>query len=209
MSIKVIGAGFGRTGTLPLKFALESLGFDKCYHMMEVMQNPEHVEIWEKVAEGESIDWPKLFKGYQASVDWPSANFWSEQMQAFPEAKVILTRRDPERWYDSVMNTIWKSSSAGEHHEDPTRRRHAQMAFNVIWEPIFGRRMDDRAHVIQCFEAHNQRVIDGVPADNLLIYEPGDGWEPLCDFLQVAVPDTDYPKVNTTEEFQSIWKQQN
>ena len=112
MSIKVIGAGFGRTGTLSLKFALEKLGFDKCYHMMEVQMNPHHVQIWRDLAKGIAPDWHELFAGYQASVDWPSANFWREQMQAFPDAKVLLTRRDSEGWYKSVMNTIWPSSQA-------------------------------------------------------------------------------------------------
>ena len=106
MSIKVIGAGFGRTGTLSLKFALEKLGFDKCYHMMEVQLHPEHVQAWLEASRGTLPDWDRLFAGYQASVDWPSCNFWREQMRAFPEAKVILSRRDPEQWYASVMNTI-------------------------------------------------------------------------------------------------------
>ena len=106
MSIKVIGAGFGRTGTLSLKFALEKLGFDKCYHMMEVQMHPEHVQIWRDLNRGIAPDWQALFAGYQASVDWPSCNYWREQMTAFPEAKVLLSRRDPDKWYASVMNTI-------------------------------------------------------------------------------------------------------
>lgn len=206
MSIKVIGAGFGRTGTLSLKFALEKLGFDKCYHMMEVGYHPHHRDEWIRAAQGEKIDWAELFTGYQASVDWPSANFWREQMAAFPDAKVLLTLRDSEKWYASVMNTIWPSSSAGENHEDEERRLGAEMAFKVIWDPVFDRRMEDKAHVIACYEAHNQRVIDEVPADKLLVYTPGDGWGPLCEFLNVDIPDEPYPKVNTTEEFKERWK---
>ena len=113
MGLKVIGAGFGRTGTLSLKFALEKLGFDKCYHMMEIPLVPEHIPLWRAAAAGQSVDWESLFEGYQAAVDWPSCNFWRQQLQVFPEAKVILTRRDPEQWYSSVMHTIWLSSEQG------------------------------------------------------------------------------------------------
>ncbi len=205
MSVKVIGAGFGRTGTLSLKFALEKLGFDKCYHMMEVNLNPSHSDQWLAIAAGKPVDWAALFTGYQATVDWPSANFWQEQMVAFPEAKVILTLRDPAKWYDSVMSTIWKFSSLGAQSDDPKRRQRAEMAHKVIWDPVFDRRMDDRAHVIEAFNRHNQKVIDTVPADNLLVYQPGDGWEPLCQFLGVPVPEESYPRVNSTEEFKDRW----
>lgn len=207
MTVKVIGAGFGRTGTLSLKFALEKLGFDKCYHMMEVGFNPGHQQVWMDAAHGKDIDWVEVLAGYQATVDWPTANFWREQMSAFPEAKVLLSRRDPDKWYDSVMNTIWKVSSGGLDSRDPERRASSEMAFKVIWDPVFNRRMDDRAHVIACYEAHNEDVINAVPAEQLLVYEPGQGWEPICNFLAVAIPDEDYPRVNTTEEFTSRWRQ--
>jgi len=107
MAIKVIGAGFGRNGTLSLKQALETLGFGKCYHMAEVFQHPEHVPVWRAAAHGKSVDWDAVFDGYQASVDWPSCSFWQEQMARYPDAKVVLSERDPERWYESVMNTIY------------------------------------------------------------------------------------------------------
>ncbi len=207
MTIEVIGAGFGRTGTLSLKFALEKLGFDKCYHMMEVQFHPEHVQIWRDAARGINPDWEALFQGYRASVDWPSANFWREQMAAFPQAKVLLTRRDPEKWYDSVMNTIWPASQANAASDDPRARIGAEMSHEVIWDRVFDRRMDDKAHVIACYEAHNQDVIDSVPAEQLLVYEPGQGWEPLCNFLDVAVPNEDYPRVNSTDEFKERWAQ--
>ena len=204
MSIKVIGAGFGRTGTLSMKFALERLGFDKCYHMMEVEKNPGHVDEWIKAGQGELPDWQKLFTGYQASVDWPSCNFWQEQLEAFPDAKVILTRRDPQAWYRSVMKTIWRVSNVPRDTEAGIKGR--ELAFGNIWKPIFDERMDDEGHVIRQFEAHNQSVMDRCPKDKLLVYEPGQGWEPLCEFLDVPVPDEPYPKVNTTEEFTQIWK---
>ena len=206
MSIRVIGAGFGRTGTLSLKFALEKLGFDKCYHMMEVHLHPGHNQIWRDTAAGKMPDWQALFEGYQASVDWPSCNFWREQLQAFPDAKVILSRRDPQKWYQSVMNTIWLASKSRAESDDPAVRNSAAMAFEVIWDPIFERRMDDEDWVISRYEAHNQAVIDEVPADKLLVYEPGEGWQPLCEFLEVEVPDEPYPKVNSTEDFKAQWE---
>lgn len=206
MSIKVIGAGFGRTGTLSLKFALEKLGFDKCYHMMEVQMNPGHVDVWRDLAKGIEPDWQKLFEGYQASVDWPSCNFWREQLRAFPDAKVLLSRRDPEKWYASVMNTIWPASQANAKNEHPAAQAGSALAYEVIWDRVFDRRMDDKAHVIAVYQAHNQQVIDEVPPEKLLVYEPGQGWEPLCGFLDVPVPDEDYPRVNTTEEFKERWE---
>ena len=205
MTVKVIGAGFGRTGTLSLKFALEQLGFDKCYHMLEAHQHPEHIPIWTAAASGNEPDWHALFEGYQATVDWPSCNFWREQRRAFPDAKVILTRRDPDRWYASVMNTIWKFSNVPQRRIDPAAKPNSDMAFAVIWNGVFDGRMDDKEHVIGCYERHCAEVIEEVPADELLVYEPGDGWAPLCEFLDVPVPEADYPRVNSTEEFVDRW----
>jgi hypothetical protein len=204
MTLKVVGAGFGRTGTLSLKNALEQLGFSKCYHMMEVRMNPSHVELWRALGRGEPVDLEALFEGYQASVDWPSCNFWREQLEAFPEARVILSLRDPERWYESVMNTIYPSSAAARASGDPAAQPFAALAFELIWDGLFDGRMDDKDHVIGVFEAHNRHVIDSVPADRLLVFEASQGWEPLCEFLDVTVPDEPYPKVNTTEDFRAM-----
>ncbi len=210
MTIEVIGAGFGRTGTLSLKFAIEALGLDKCYHMMEVMRNESHAAQWRKAARGEAVDWDALYTGYRATVDWPSASFWRELRAVYPEAKVILTLRDSQQWYTSVMNTIWKFSSqvTGESRTqlDEAAMERSMMGDEIIWQGVFGGRMEDRDHVIECYERHNQEVIDTVPADKLLVYRPGDGWEPLCGFLQKTVPNTDYPKVNSTEDFSALWR---
>ena len=213
MTIEVIGAGFGRTGTLSLKIALEALGLDKCYHMMEVMRNESHAAQWRKAARGEAVDWDALYTGYRATVDWPSASFWRELRAVYPEAKVILTLRDSQQWYTSVMNTIWKFSSqvTGESRTqlDEAAMERSMMGDEIIWQGVFGGRMKDRDHVIECYEEHNQEVIDTVPADKLLVYRPGDGWEPLCLFLQKTVPDADFPNVNSTQEFSSIWRKKN
>ena len=111
MTIKVIGAGFGRTGTTSLKAALEMLGFDSCYHMQEVVKNPSHGREWLAAWEGRPVDWDTLFEGYQATVDWPGATFYKELMAHYPEAKVLLSVREPERWYDSSLETIYALQS--------------------------------------------------------------------------------------------------
>ena len=174
------------------------------------MLNEGHVAQWRQAAQGEKVEWHDLYQGYRATVDWPSASFWRELRFVYPDTKVILTLRDSEQWYTSVMNTIWKLSSTaleqGESRGDQEMIERALMGREVIWDGVFGGRMEDKNHVIECFERHNQEVIDSVPQEQLLVYRPGDGWEPLCEFLQKPVPDTDYPRVNSTEEFLGIWK---
>jgi hypothetical protein len=199
--LEVIGAGFGRTGTLSLKSALERLGFERCYHMAELGRNPSHAALWSQAHRGEAIDWDALFEGYRASVDWPSCNLWREQLAHFPDAKVLLSLRDSERWYESIMSTIYGFTAASLEAEDETARTRGRWAMEIVWDHVFDGRMDDREHVIGVFEAHNAAVIREVPAEKLLVYMPGDGWEPLCAFLGVDVPDVEYPRLNTTEQF--------
>src|SRR5947208_7864431 len=109
MAIQVIGAGLGRTGTLSLKAALEELGFGPCYHMIELITHPEQVVYWEAASAGQPVDWDALFAGYQAVVDYPGCRYYRELMRHYPEAKVILTVRDPETWYESCMATIYQA----------------------------------------------------------------------------------------------------
>lgn len=207
MSLKVIGAGFGRTGTLSLKLALEQLGFGPCYHMLEVGQHPEHVALWRRAAASEPVDWPELFKNYQATVDWPSCNYWEAQLAAFPDAKVILSERDPEAWYASVMNTIYPSSATAREKarsgSDPAALERSAMVYEVIWDGVFDGRMDDKAHVIDCYLAHNERVKQLLPASKLLAFNPTDGWPPLCEFLSCPQPDGPFPSVNSTAQFKA------
>lgn len=208
MTIRVIGAGYGRNGTLSLKHALEKLGFDKCYHMMELDQSKDEDLAWLKLHRGGQVDFEKLFEGYQASVDWPSCNFWREQMAAFPEARVILSERDPEAWYASIMKTIYPSSVALREHVkhagegvDPLLQRRSEMVFELVWDGLFDGRLEDKDHVISVYLAHNQQVKDEVPADKLLVFNSKLGWDPLCEFLEVPLPDEPYPKTNTSEDF--------
>lgn len=204
MSLKVIGAGFGRTGTLSLKTALEQLGFDRCYHMLEVYGHKNHRSEWAKAHRGEAINWDLLFDGYQATVDWPSCNLWREQAEHYPEARIILSLRDAESWYDSVMNTIYFFSKAARDADEPETRYSGEWAAEIIWNRLFDDRMEDRQHVIDVFNKHNQSVIDEVPPERLLVFEAKQGWQPLCDFLEVPVPDTEYPRSNSTDEFHAM-----
>lgn len=194
MTLKVIGAGFGRTGTLSLKLALEQLGFGPCYHMMEVFKNPSAPSWWVDAADG-APDWAKIFAGYSATVDWPSTTFYLDIMQAYPDAKVILTERDAEAWFKSTQATIFPNNTPPDTPEP----------FNQMYRKVIGRLFDQRMrehdHVVEVYNQHNQEVRRMVPADRLLIYEVAQGWAPLCAFLGVPVPDTPMPKVNSTEEF--------
>lgn len=200
--IGVIGAGFGRTGTASLKQALETLGFGPCDHMHENFDHPERFALWSDALRhkdaGEPIDWRPLLSGYRAVVDWPGAHFWRELAAAHPQAKVILTVRDPDRWGDSIRATIF-----------PLLRHLAEtggepLPGDIILERTFAHRTADRAHCAAIFAAHNRAVRDALGPDRLLVFDVKEGWEPLCAFLSVPVPDGEpFPHLNDTKEFQS------
>jgi hypothetical protein len=195
MALSVIGAGFGRTGTLSLKLALEQLGFGPCYHMVEVFKNPKAPSWWEAAADGRPVDWDEVFEGYRATVDWPSATFWRELAAAYPAAKVVLTVRDPESWFASTQATIFSRSFDKE--DDPWQR----MVMKVVGD-LFERRMHDKERLIEVFRRHNETVQEVIPAERLLVYNVTEGWSQLCAFLGVPVPDGPMPKVNSTEDFE-------
>lgn len=193
MTLKVIGAGFGRTGTMTLKVALEQIGFGPCYHMVEVFKNGAYQD-WIDAADGKP-DWPKIFEGYNATVDWPNATFYAELADFYPDAKVILTERDPEAWFKSTQATIFKGMNS----------RDTQVPFELMAQKVVGRlfdqRLHDHDHVIEVFKRHNAEVRQRIAPERLLVYEVAQGWEPLCKFLGVPVPDAPMPKTNSTEEF--------
>ena len=199
MSLKVIGAGVGRTGTYSLKLALEQLGFGPCYHMEEVLKDmSRQVSLWSAAVDGKP-DWATIFQGYNSAVDWPPAAFWRELATAYPEAKVILTTRNAERWYQSYSETIAKVMAAADeappHVQAWLKMVGAAIARNGLAEPT--RRED----TIKAFEHHADVVRNSIPAHRLLVYEVKDGWGPLCAFLGTPVPSTPFPKTNNQEEF--------
>lgn len=195
MGLKVIGAGYGRTGTLSLKLALEQLGFGPCHHMSEVFTHPESIPLWIGAADGRA-DWPAIFAGYASAVDWPTATFYEELAAAYPDAKVILTERDPQAWFKSTQATIFARDFPADS-SDPWMI----MVRKVVGQ-LFDDQMHDREKLISVFEAHNARVRAVIPPKRLLVYEVSQGWAPLCSFLNVPIPDGPMPKVNSTEEFQ-------
>ena len=210
--MKIIGAGFGRTGTTSLKAALEALGFGPSYRLDEVFKHPEQVAFWEAARRGERVDWEGFFAGYGVAVDWPAFSFYKELMESFPEAPVILTVRDPERWYESVRSTIYgiHKLSAG---LAPVRLAFAlaglfapavtgipRLADAILWDGLFDGRFEDRSYAIEMFHRHNEEVRRRVPPERLLVYDVKEGWAPLCDFLGVEVPDEPFPHLNHTRE---------
>ena len=206
MTLSVVGAGFGRTGTMSLQSALQMLGLGRCYHMLEVAQNPDHASLWSAAARGQSTDWEALFEGYGAAVDWPACYFWRELSEHYPEAKVLLSTRDPEGWYDSVKNTIYASMTSDITLAEPENRKRRLMARDIILDRTFDGRFEDRAHAIEVYNTHLAEVQRVIPAERLLTYEVADGWPPLCRFLGPSIPGEAFPRVNTTAEFQARFK---
>jgi hypothetical protein len=187
---------------MSLKVALEELGIGPCYHMIEVFEHREHVSLWEAAIRGEPLDWEKIFGSYQAAVDWPTAAFYNDLMKVYPHAKVLLTIRDPEKWYESTKNTLYPTGDAPE--PSPIMR----MATKLVWEQTFDRNFEDRRYAIEVFKRHNEEVKKHVPPERLLVYEVKEGWKPLCEFLGVEIPEEKpFPHLNDTEAFKEMVQQ--
>ena len=205
MALKVVGAGFGRTGTLSLKNALEKLGCGPCYHMMEVFPRPDHVAMWHRLAFEHSMDWDLLFRDFQATVDWPSARWWREIAAHYPEAKVLLSVRDPEAWYKSMIDTIYQPMKWPVPDSVPELvRLQNEMARKAILEETFDNRFEDKAHAIDVFNRHTQEVRDTIEPARLLVFDVKEGWAPLCRFLAVPIPDEPFPRLNDTASTQAM-----
>ena len=202
MPLSVIGAGFGRTGTLSLKIALERLGFGPCHHMLEVLAHPTQALGWRAAAEGEPVDWDALLAGYGAAVDWPASHFWRELSHRYPDAKVVLTARDADAWYESISATIGKFAVGDQAlPPDPLKRSVIEMGRFLIMERTFGGRIGDPAHAKAVYRRHVEAVTDGLPPGRLLVFDSTEGWTPLCRFLDRPVPGEPYPRSNSREEF--------
>jgi hypothetical protein len=201
MSLQVIGAGVGRTGTSSLKLALERLLDGRCYHMYEVQRSPGHTPMWRAAVHGEPIDWAAIYDGYVATVDWPGAAFWRELMGAFPDALVLLSlRSSAEEWFDSARSTIDEILSR---EPPPASREWHAMASELVTSTFTPLPMV-RAAAIAAYDRHNAAVRATVPPERLLEWTAGDGWEPLCERLGIAVPDDPFPHVNTRQGFTAM-----
>lgn len=198
MALKVIGAGLGRTATFSLKFALEHIGFGPCYHMSELQAGARrNVPLWADVIAGEP-DWDAIFDGYVSTSDYPGCTYWRELAAYYPDARIVLTTRDPDAWFESVMATIFSR---------PMREGVAGTPVGAFLEgtifAAFGNRIEDRAFMTDWFVRRNREVADAFPASRLLEFAPRDGWQPLCDFLGVDVPDAPFPRVNSRDELEA------
>lgn len=200
MTLRVIGAGFGRTGTSSLQLALEQLGFGRCHHLRTALETPERWSHWARAHRGESAAWEEIFEGYGSTVDWPSTTFWRELMVHYPDAKFILTVRSAQSWYESMQSTLipfWKRVRNEVTHPD----------LRTLFETAqkgFGDFMDDADRMMAAFDAHNEEVTRTIPKERLLVCQASDGWEPVCKFLGVATPSEPYPTANTRDELSKI-----
>jgi Sulfotransferase domain len=186
----VIGAGLGGTGTLQAKAALELLGFGPCYHVADVQQHPEQAAFWRQAANGGPRDWGALFGPYESSVDFPACAVYAELMDAYPEARVVLTVRDPERAYERVRETIYRLTTRA---DSPFPAELREAFDRLVWQRVFDGAFNDPAKAVEAYRRWNDEVQARVPADRLLVYDVDDGWEPLCAFLGPDVPAEPFP----------------
>lgn len=211
----VIGVGFGRTGTASLKQALEILGYGPTYHTREIFRNPDRMADWEAAVAGREMTWDDVFAGYRSTVDWPAAAFWRDLVVTYPEAKVILTVRDPRSWHRSAMKTIFLVYRTDRPSRFlltlirvPLRFADARLRnFNEVFDKVFRRHFGDGAindenYAVEVFERHVQEVIDTVGADRLLVYRVEEGWPTLCKFLGIGIPIRAFPHNNDLQDFQ-------
>ena len=197
MGLQVIGAGLGRTGTTSLKLALEELLGGRCYHMLEVRERAGDPDAWGDAYEGRPPDWRGFFGGYVAAVDWPSAPFWRELSEAFPDAPIILSARDVDSWWQSASSTIFIAVATYFAPDAPadgwTRMGRGMMStFTPAWQ--------DETRAKAAYLAYNDHVRATAPADRLVEWSPSDGWGPICSALGLDAPDRPFPHVNTTAE---------
>jgi hypothetical protein len=194
MGLKIIGTGFGRTGTDSMRHALNILGVGPTHHMFELEEGAPLRSLWLDLANGGTPDWDMLFEGYSSCVDWPSAYYWRILIDVYPEAKVILTMRSAESWWNSFEKTIlWYLQNS----EDRNGLAHLLVA-----DQVFHGRAHDRNHAIAVYNKNVEDVLATVSPDRLLVHNLGDGWQPLCDWLGLPIPSVDYPSGNTTKDLQ-------
>ncbi|MGB5172541.1 MAG: sulfotransferase family protein [Eudoraea sp.] len=199
MAISIIGAGVGRTGTYSLRLAINQLGFGPCHHMEEVLKNMDiQVPLWSEALK-ENANWGAIYDGFNSAVDWPTAGFFRELIKEYPTAKFILTERNPENWADSFGSTIYKL--LGGRDKAPEKMQDwLKMANEVITKTGFPEGLD-REGLMNGFIAHNKAVREVIPEEQLLVFQVKEGWEPLCKFLKVPVPNEPFPRTNNREEF--------
>ncbi|MDT3438822.1 MULTISPECIES: sulfotransferase family protein [unclassified Pseudofrankia] len=202
--VDIVGAGFGRTGTRSLKAALEQLGFGPCHHGSEVFKRRDTVFDWLDAVEGKPVDWDSVYTGYRSTVDWPGARFWRELAAHNSASKVILSVRDPEKWYESMNNTLFRAIQNAPATLPPEVEPLVRLLNKVIWDGVFEGRFADKDHALRVYEEHVAKVTREIPADRLLVFNVTEGWEPLCIFLGVPVPAEPFPRLNDRGAFATL-----
>jgi hypothetical protein len=196
MPLKIVGSGLGRTGTKSMQTALNMLGFGPCHHMVEVFRDPGSMKLWVAASKGEQV-WDQIFANYNSMVDYPGAAYWRQLADHYPDAKVLHTVRDPDQWWESTQATIFSpANTAVSQSGDPVRD-----AFFASFIGPLREHLADRAYMTDYFRKHTEAVKATIAPERLLVYEAGQGWEPLCSFLGVPVPDEPYPSENSRAEF--------
>jgi len=200
MTLQVVGAGLGRTGTHSLKLALEQLLGGRCHHMIEVFGNEAERDVWRRACLGDPTDFTALLDPYVASTDLPGCLFWRQLVDANPDALVLLSvRATAEEWWRSASRTILPSIRMVTDGGDPW-----MCALLQKMAVCFSDQLEDRDAMVAAYERHNDEVRSGVPAERLLEWCPGDGWAPICDRLDLPVPDGPFPKTNSTDDFRAM-----
>jgi hypothetical protein len=194
MTLKVVGSGLGRTGTKSLQSALGILGFGPCHHMVEVFMHPESASLWIEASRGRP-DWEAIFAGYNAAVDYPSAQYWRQTAAYYLQAKVLHSVRDPDAWFESTQATIFAPQSMALRTDSPIAE------FFKSFTGEFRDHIHDRAYMTDYFRRHTEEVKRTIAPERLLVYEVGQGWAPLCEFLDVPVPAAPFPSENSRAEF--------
>ena len=209
--MQVIGAGLPRTGTLTQKLAIEQLGLGPCYHWVDVLADLNRVQQWNRALDGEA-QWDEIFTGYNSTVDWPGGFFYRELSVAYPEAKVVLSVRDPKRWEASFRETIWNMCfgdnlihhlSAARATIDPEWEGYLRLVDRMFWnaQGTFACGHAEPEQLIEAMERHHDAVRRDVAPERLLVWDVSDGWGPLCDFLELPVPDEPLPHANDRDTF--------
>lgn len=209
MALKIIGAGFGRTATNSLKIALEQLGYNPCHHMHEVRADNDQIKWFNQAADGNSMDWDIVFEQFEAAVDWPASAYYMELAEHYPEAKVILSMRDADKWYDSTRETIYALSTSIPSWLlvlIPRLRRLSKMVNKTVWNGVFAGQFESRERSIGIYNEHIEQVKQVIAPQRLLLHEAKDGWKPLCEFLGKPIPQTPYPRVNESAEIKNSIK---
>lgn len=199
MELAAVGAGVGRTGTHSLKLALEQLLGAPCHHMLEVLGDPGQVPAWIDAIDSRPVDWSEMLSRYRAIVDWPGASFWPELSEAYPDALVLLSVRDPEGWYRSASDTIFLTFD----HLPPEVAPWMDSVRKLLHDR-FSDRFDDPTAMMDAYVRHNDAVRAGVSPGRLLEWNLGDGWDPICERLGLPVPAEAFPVTNSTSEFREM-----